>query len=228
MTAASMWCTVSGVNDGGLEDVDQDLLRRADKAGKNAFERRLGIERHAPNAVRADGSRRRRILRLRKVAAETLGHEPGGLGVAPFLHRAHGEEELQVGRPALETEAQQQRRALGDGAVLAPRTAAPVHLRCQELLGAVALGVELLPRDVGLRIPLERLGPAPQIPHVGHRRSERQRIALLEDVSSRALLLDEHGFVILYLCAYLCAPIACRARRARRVAARASRRPGAR
>src|SRR5262249_4736921 len=80
-----------------------------------------------------------------------------------------------------------------DRAVLTPRAPAPVHLRRQQLFGAVALGVQLLPRDIGLRIPLERLGPPPQLPHVGHRRGQRQRIALLEHVRSGALLLDEHG-----------------------------------
>ena len=106
--------------------------------------------------------------------------------------RAHGEEELQIGQPALEREAQEQRRALGDRAVLAPRAPAPVHLRGQQLLGAVALRVQLLPRDVGLRIPLERLGALPQLPHVGHGRAQRQRIALLGDVGSGALLVHEH------------------------------------
>src|SRR5215813_743798 len=97
------------------------------------------------------------------------------------------------GSPALETEAQQQRRALRDSAVLTPRAPAPVHLRRQELLGRIALGVQLFPGNVGLRIPLERLGTAPQIPDVRHGRGERKRIALLEHVGSSSLLLDEHG-----------------------------------
>src|SRR5207253_4004472 len=63
----------------GLEYVDEDLFGRADEAREDAFERGLGIERHAADPVRADGAGRRRILRLGKVAPETLGHEPGGL-----------------------------------------------------------------------------------------------------------------------------------------------------
>src|SRR2546430_9491169 len=59
-----------------------------------------------------------------------------------LLHGAHREEELQVGQPPLEAEAQQERRALRDRAVLAPRAAAPVQLRGQQLLGAVALGMK--------------------------------------------------------------------------------------
>src|SRR5207245_7273046 len=74
----------------------------------------------------------------------------------------------------------------------------PVHLGGQQLLGAVALGVELFPGDVGLRIPLERLRAPPQLPYVGHRRGERQRIALLEDVGSGALLVDQHDESPLY------------------------------
>src|SRR5215472_6168249 len=97
------------------------------------------------------------------------------------------------GSPALETEAQQQRRALRDSAVLTPRAPAPVHLRRQELIGRIALGVQLFPGNVRLGVPLEGLGPPPQIPDVGHRRGKRQRIALLEDVSSGSLLLAQHG-----------------------------------
>jgi hypothetical protein len=64
-----------------------------------------------------------------------------GLGVAAFLHSPHREEELEIRQLALETEAQQQRRAFRDRAVLAPRPPAPVHLGGQELLGRIALGV---------------------------------------------------------------------------------------
>src|SRR6266403_1968294 len=125
--------------------------------------------------------------------APAVGHQPGRLGVAPFFHGAHGEEELQIRQPPLQAEAQQQRRALRDGAVLAPRAPAPVHLRRQPLLGAVALGMELLPRNVRLRVPLERLRPLPQLPHVGHGRRERQRVTILEHVRLRALLVDQHA-----------------------------------
>src|SRR4029077_781592 len=117
-----------------------------------------------------------------------------------FLHRAHREEELEIRQLTLEAEAQQECRALGDRTVLAPRAPAPVHLRGQQLLGAVALGVQLFPGDVGLRIPLERLRPPPEVPDVGHGRGERQRIALLENVGSGALLLGQHGGLpILYM-----------------------------
>ena len=71
---------------GGLEHVDQDLLGGAHQAGEDPLQRGLGIERHAAHAVGADGAGRRRILRLREVAAQPLGHQPRGLGVPALLH----------------------------------------------------------------------------------------------------------------------------------------------
>jgi hypothetical protein len=159
---------VGGLVDRGLEDVDEDLLRGTDEAGEDPLQRGVRVEGHSPHAVRAHHPGRRRILRLREIAAEPVGHEPGGLGVAPLLLRADGEEEAQIGMAVLEAEAQEERRALGDGAVLAPGAPAPVEARGEDLLLGIALGMELVPRDVRLGIPLERLGPLPQCPDVAH------------------------------------------------------------
>src|SRR4030095_849890 len=105
-------------------------------------------------------------------------------GWPAFLLRAHREEEAQVGEAVLEAEAQEQRRALRDRAVLAPGPEAPAPPRGHDLVLAIALRVQLLPGDVRLRIPLERLGSLPQLPDVGHGGGELERIAGLGEIGA--------------------------------------------
>src|SRR5262244_2562126 len=71
---------------------------RISSAAQTRLAKMLSSDVSGSNAVRADRPHRRWVLRLRKVAAQTLGHQPRRLGVAALLHRAHGEEELQVGQ----------------------------------------------------------------------------------------------------------------------------------
>jgi hypothetical protein len=112
----------------------------------------------------------------------------------PLLLRPHGEEEAEVGMAVLEAEAQEEGGAFRDGPVLAPGPPAPVETRGENLFLRVALGSELGPRDIGLRIPLEGLGPLPELPDIGHGGRELERIAGLGEIGRRhgSLL---HGMV---------------------------------
>jgi hypothetical protein len=146
------------------------------------LDRQVAVERGLPERMIAH-TRQTRLARIGLVAAEPLGQHVTDLQMLGFLRRAKRQEQLRVHaeRSGLEAEADQQRGALGQTGIDAPGPTAPRPTGRFARRSLVAGGIEAVPRDVRLGIPVQPLALAVQLAEHGHFRGELQWKASLDE-----------------------------------------------
>src|SRR5437867_3255046 len=142
----------------------------------------VGVERRLRERMIA-GACQAGLAGVGLVAAQPRGQHVADLQVLGLFRGTEGQEQLGVHaqRSGLQAEADQQRGALRQSGVDAPRAAAPCPARRLARRLGVAGGVEAIPCDVRLRIPVEALGLAVQLAERRHLRRELEREAPLDE-----------------------------------------------
>src|SRR6266536_2991486 len=178
--------------------VEVELIIEAAERGHESFQRHVGIERHLREGMIArlrDGL----VTRVRMIAAEPLGEEIAGLEVLGLFGRTEGEEKLGVHArgTGLETEPKEERGALTEPRVNAPRATAPHEPRRLADRRLVGHGIEAGPRDILRRVPAKTLRLAVQLADGRALRLEVQREAALHEALLLGLIASQQSVACL-------------------------------
>src|SRR5262249_30912912 len=146
------------------EQVEIELVVEHAERGDVRLDRQIAIERRLTEGMVAD-ARQARFFWICRVAAESLGEHVTDLQVLGLLGRPEREKKLSVHaeRAGFQAKTNQQRRAFRQAGIDTPGAPAPGAARRLARGLVVAGGIEAVPRDVGLRIPVQALALAVEL-----------------------------------------------------------------